>query len=352
MRPPAGRVAFVADAPVHVAHQLVDQRQAEAMAVLLARDEGLEDVLAHRRIDAGAVVADLDLDRKLYRTTEANGVHHQPADEARPDGDLGRRAFAAGVAGVGEEIDQDLHQRAFVRQHRRKRRIEFLAQCHVEALGRLERLARAADRGVEIERRDRLRLLAPEPLHAVDQGRDPVDLVGDEIGQRLVLVAELARDELRRAADRRQRILDLVREHCRAAYDGAALLVRRTLALPRIRQCDDTPARVARDRRYGQIDESGAPFDFDRQPARDDLFLLAREALGHALFGERHQVEKFTAEETARAAPDQVFGGGIHLRDGEVGRQQEQGERQAGDLLPRIGNGGVAHAACRRRNGL
>ena len=53
MRPSAGFVAFVADATVHVANQLVDQRQPEPLPVLLARDERLEDVFAQRRVYVG-----------------------------------------------------------------------------------------------------------------------------------------------------------------------------------------------------------------------------------------------------------------------------------------------------------
>src|SRR5690348_11163525 len=88
MRPPAGFVALVADPAIHVAHELVDQRQPEPLPVLLARDERLEDVVAQRRVDPGPVVADLDLDRQLHRAAEADDVHHQTADEAGADDDL------------------------------------------------------------------------------------------------------------------------------------------------------------------------------------------------------------------------------------------------------------------------
>ena len=114
---------------------------------------------------------------------------------------------------------------------------------------------------------DRLGLLAAEPLHAVDQLGDAVDLVGDQVGQRAVALVELARDELRRAADRRERVLDLVREHRRAAQRRAALLVAEALALPRIGQRDHAPARVRGQRRDRQVDERGSPVDL-RSPAR------------------------------------------------------------------------------------
>ena len=49
-----------------------------------------------------------------------------------------------------------------------------------------------------------------------------------------------------------------------------------------------------------------------------------------------------------------VIGGGVELRDGEVGREQKQGKRQSGDLVARVGQAcpvSLAHAARRRRSG-
>ena len=67
MGKPAALVAIVADIAVHVAHQLPHQRQAETLARRLGRNEGLEDMVAQRRIDAGTIVADGDLDRQRHR---------------------------------------------------------------------------------------------------------------------------------------------------------------------------------------------------------------------------------------------------------------------------------------------
>ena len=69
------------------------------------------------------------------------------------------------------------------------------------------------EHGVDIEtfplRRRRIR----EGLHPVDQFDDPVRLVADETGERAVLVAGARLEQLSRAADAGQRVLDLVREH-------------------------------------------------------------------------------------------------------------------------------------------
>ena len=57
------------------------------------------------------------------------------------------------------------------------------------------------------------RPLVGERLHAVDQFDDPVGLLADQLGQRAILVADRALQQLRRAANAGERVLDLVREH-------------------------------------------------------------------------------------------------------------------------------------------
>ena len=64
---------------------------------------------------------------------------------------------------------------------------------------------------------DRLALERPlvaENLHAVDQLADAVGLHADELGQRAVVgIGALAFEELGRAPDAGERVLDLMREH-------------------------------------------------------------------------------------------------------------------------------------------
>ena len=57
------------------------------------------------------------------------------------------------------------------------------------------------------------RALVAEHLHAVDQIADAIGLRADELRQRAVLVLEAGLQQLRGAADARQRVLDLVRQH-------------------------------------------------------------------------------------------------------------------------------------------
>ena len=66
---------------------------------------------------------------------------------------------------------------------------------------------------VDVEALARDRALVGERLHAVDQLDDAVGLLADQLRQRAVLVADRAFQQLRRAANARQRVLDLMREH-------------------------------------------------------------------------------------------------------------------------------------------
>ena len=57
------------------------------------------------------------------------------------------------------------------------------------------------------------RALVAEHLHAVDEIADAVGLRADELRQRPVVVLEAGLQQLGGAADARQRVLDLVRQH-------------------------------------------------------------------------------------------------------------------------------------------
>ena len=65
------------------------------------------------------------------------------------------------------------------------------------------------------------RRVVGEGLHAVDQPADAVGLVDDQLGQRRVLGLGAGLQQLGRAADAGQRVLDLVRQHAAQADDRA-----------------------------------------------------------------------------------------------------------------------------------
>ena len=69
------------------------------------------------------------------------------------------------------------------------------------------------EHGMDVDRLALDRPLVGEHFHAVDQLHDAVGLVADQPRQRAVVVAGGLLEQLRRAADAGQRILDLVRQH-------------------------------------------------------------------------------------------------------------------------------------------
>ena len=66
---------------------------------------------------------------------------------------------------------------------------------------------------MNVDRPARHRTVVAEHLHAVDQRDDAVGLVADQPGQHAVLGGRRLLQQLRRAADAGQRILDLMRQH-------------------------------------------------------------------------------------------------------------------------------------------
>ncbi len=71
-------------------------------------------MIGERRVDPRSVVGHLDFDRQFHRPPEAKDVEDEPADETGSYGDRRRLDRAARVARVGDQVDENLHQRAFV----------------------------------------------------------------------------------------------------------------------------------------------------------------------------------------------------------------------------------------------
>ena len=89
--------------------------------------------------------------------------------------------------------------------------------------------------GVDVDRLALGRPLVGKDLHAVDEADDAVGLVADEAGQRPVVLVGIRLEELRRAADAGERVLDLVREHGGKAGHGARRAAMRELAVDLLR---------------------------------------------------------------------------------------------------------------------
>ena len=121
-------IAFVADAPIHVSYELVDQRQTQALPVLLARYERLEDVLSQGWVYPRTIVAD------NYRDFRVLTLHRDP-DSGRA---VPRFVFERSALQSEHVTGRDLSSR-----------LRYEAQDLAQDLRRQARLSRAgSDRAI------------------------------------------------------------------------------------------------------------------------------------------------------------------------------------------------------------
>ena len=135
------------------------------------------------------------------------------------------------------------------------------------------------------------RPLVGEHLHAVDELHDAVGLVADQPRQGAIVVADRLFEQLRRAADARERILDLVREHGRERGHrarGAAMgeLAVHLVGDRALLQHHDHVVRPLRQRRHVQVDQ---PLAGIARRAEIDLVFVDRGAARAHLLDERQQ---------------------------------------------------------------
>ena len=121
--------------------------------------------------------------------------------------------FADRFGGVLDQVEKHLNELIAVRQHRRQRRIVILDEFDVAGEARLRQPLHVIEHDVNVDRLALDRALVAEHLHAVDELHDAVGFVADQPRQRAVVVVDRLLEQLRRAADARQRILDLVGQH-------------------------------------------------------------------------------------------------------------------------------------------
>ena len=129
-------------------------------------------------------------------------------------------------------------------------------------------------------------------LHAVDQRDDAVGLVADQLGQLAARRVGVLLQQLRRAADAGERVLDLVRQHRRHRRDRAGGVAMRQLAVHLVghralvqrqhEQVGPLPGQRPLNRRpkrrrtrgpsigtsYSAIDAAGAPYRVDQREQR------------------------------------------------------------------------------------
>ena len=106
-----------------------------------------------------------------------------------------------------------LNELVAVRQHRRQRRIVFFDEFDVTGDAGLRQPLHVIEHHVDVDRLALDRALVGEHLHAIDQLHNAVGFVAYQPRERAVIVAGRLFQQLRRAADTGERILDFVREH-------------------------------------------------------------------------------------------------------------------------------------------
>ncbi len=168
------------------------------------------------------------------------------------------------------------------------------------------------------------RALVGENLHAVDQLHDAVGLVADELGERAVVVVGGLFKQLRGAANARQRILDLVRQHGGKRDHrtrGAAMgeLAVHLVGDGALLQHDHDVVRIFRQRRHVQVDQPFARIARRRQI--DFVFVHRRAALAHLLDqrqqrrAERHQLAHHVTAQHRDRGFEELLGRHIGVGD-------------------------------------
>ncbi len=117
------------------------------------------------------------------------------------------------LGGVLDEVEEDLDQLVAIAEHRRQRGIVGFGEADVAREARLRDALHVVEHGVDVDALALDRPQVREGLHPVDELHDPVGLLADQPRQRPVLVAHRRLEQLGGAADARQRVLDLVRQH-------------------------------------------------------------------------------------------------------------------------------------------
>ena len=315
-----------------LADDLGDQRQAEPRAVRLGGDERVEQDRQDILRNARAIVAHAKFERQRDAVLAAGDGDANAGPERRRQRDLAARIRADRLGGVLHQVEEDLHQLVAVGEDRRQRRVVVLED--LDAAGETvpgDRL-HMVEHDMDVDRVALDRPLVGKDLHAVDQRDDAVGLVGDEPGQRAILVAQPAFQQLRGAADARQRVLDLVREHRRQAGHRAGGAAMRHLAVDLV---GHRAFLEHHDDRAGQLgDRSDIEIDDllladARRGNVDAIFVDRRLALAHLVdqrqqrAAERHEARQAALRQDRRARPEEVFGIGIGVVDQPVGADHD-----------------------------
>src|SRR5262245_30094739 len=287
------RPRIVFDDAAMITDDLGDERKSEPGARRLGGHEGIEQMLHQVGRHARAVILHGDFERQAdarlaprYRKTDAR-------PERGRERDLAVRALLADRLGrVLHEIEESLDELVAVSRHRGQRRIVVLDDLDPAREARDGNLFDVIEHVVNV---DRLTLQGPliaENLHAVHELADAVGLGADELSQGAVGIGDaLAFDQLRRASDAGERILDLVGEHGGKTRDGPRRAAMGQLALDHLRHAalldhDEYAPRQFGDWAAVKIDE---PRRVEAKRAQLDAVFVDGRAVPLHLFDESDQ---------------------------------------------------------------
>ena len=134
--------------------------------------------------------------------------------------------------GVLDQIQHHLNQLVAIGPDRRQRRIVQFLETDMRGEAGLGELSDMLQDAMDVHRGSGDRLF-PERLHPVHQVADAVGLVADQFGQFPVGRPDAGFQQLRGAADARQRVFHFMRQDGRHAGDAAGGAAKRQLAIQR-----------------------------------------------------------------------------------------------------------------------
>ena len=264
----------------------------------------------HVVADPGAVVLDLDHDRQFDALPAVRDPQRQPV------GVLGRQPDLAALAGhrlrgVLDQVQEHLDQLVAVAVDRGQRGIVALDEADLAPEAALGEAPHVLEHQVDVDRAALDRLAVGELLHVVDQTADPIRLLADQPDQRPLVLGDAALEQLRGAADPRQRVLDLMRQSGGEARHGARaapidqLVIEPARDRARVQHHEDVTRHLGhgRDMQIDQARRTTIERQIDAVVRHAVPFLLHAPDQIEQWAVEWQQVIETTAHEHARLAP-------------------------------------------------
>ncbi len=246
------------------------------------------------------------------------------------------------IGGIAHDVHEGLDQVVAVARDRRQRRIEILDDAQAAAEAGFGDLLHAVEHFVDVDRGARQRHRIAERFHAIDQPADAVGFVADQLGERAVGGRHRFFQKLRRAADARERILDLMRQHRGHAAHRARRAAIQQLAVDALgeaaflQQKDDRAFGLGRERQR----HIGEPL----AEARGRQIDIALGDRGAALARLLHELEQRTAEgnqigellpqQEPEAHGEELLGGLIGVEQLAVGPTMISGSGRLAAIVP------------------